>query len=521
MMKKLIVAVAILILICTVADAKFTPKGVIIHEFPAGNDYVVIYSKNLTKTEIIELFKSAGLPVKNVEVSKEDGYNVFTVYTSLGEKVGILKRRIDGKILAELSKLGDVYIYIDKGCIVNGDVRLVERGNVQNLYKVVGYGDVTYKVRDSTLIELLVVFIIIPISSFILSRYYAMRVFSSDLSREEKLYRIRRLAILIPIPIALILAFLMITLNIATIYDMVMSYFFGYNETLFAIGFLGIWILIYVISMIFTTMGYLPYYRMLKREEIKPGKTTKYSILAILMLVVPMIIWIVLILNLPKNITSNTEFVIGIFVIFMLVLMSLSPNLVTLFQKAESLKSPLRDEIIEFCKRNGVKISDVKVLRDLPEKFANAGVSGILHKYVFLTDHLINKFSKEEILAVIAHEIGHVKEKHNLISGIYVIAFFVIWIYVSKFVDLSKLSLYSFMALWFAVILAFILIHGRIMVYLEYRADRYAAETVGRELYIRALSKLAEINVMKRKTGKLFNLLTLHPSIEDRIKKLQ
>ncbi len=334
------------------------------------------------------------------------------------------------------------------------------------------------------------------------------------------MYRIRRLAIFIPIPIALILAFLMITLNATTVYDMIMGYFFRYNETLFAIGFLGIWIIVYVISMIFVTIGYLPYYRMLKKEEIKPGKTVKYSILIILMIIAPMLIWIILILNLPKSITSNTEFVIAIFVIFMFALMSLSPNLIALFQKAESLRTPLKDEIIEFCNRNGVKISDVKIVKDLPEKFANAGVSGILHKYVFLTDHLIDKFSKEEILAIVAHEIGHVKEKHNLISGIYVIAFFGIWIYASKFIDQSRLSPYSFMALWFAVILAFFLILGRIMVYLEHRADRYAAETVGRELYIRALSKLAEINVMKRKTGKLYNLLTLHPSIEGRIKKL-
>ena len=52
MMKKLIIAVAILILVCTVADAKFTPKGVIIHEFPTDNDYIEVYSKNLTKANI-------------------------------------------------------------------------------------------------------------------------------------------------------------------------------------------------------------------------------------------------------------------------------------------------------------------------------------------------------------------------------------------------------------------------------------------------------------------------------------
>ena len=123
-------------------------------------------------------------------------------------------------------------------------------------------------------------------------------------------------------------------------------------------------------------------------------------------------------------------------------------------------------------------------------------------------------------MAVIAHEIGHLKEKHNLISGIYSITFFVVWIYASKFVDLSGLNPYEFMALWFAIVLIFFLILGRIMVYLEFRADKYAVKVVGKDLYIRALSKLAEANVMKRKTGKLYNIFTLHPSIEERIRKL-
>jgi len=520
MIKKLIVAIAMLILIGTVASARFIPKGVIIHEFPTDNDFIEIYSKNLTETEVIKQFKSIGLPVKSIEVSERNGYTVFTIHTSIGDKIDIFKRRIDGRILAELSKLGEVYIYIDKGCTIRGDIQLVESGNFQDLYKVVGHSDITYEVRKDLLVKLLAVFIVIPISSFLLSRYYARKVFSSNLSREEKLYRIRRLATFIPILIALILAYLMILLNSTTIYDMITGYFFGYNKTLFAIGFLGIWVLIYTVSMLFVTIGYLPYYRMLKKEEIKPGKTAKYSALVILMLIVPMLIWIILMFNLPKTVTSNTEFVVIIFVIFMLALMSMSPNLISLFQRAESLRTPLRDEIIEFCKRSGVKISDVKVLKDLPEKFANAGVSGVLHKYVFLTETLIDNFSKEEIMAVIAHEIGHLKEKHNLISGIYIITFFVIWIYASKLIDLSNLSPYSFMALWFTVILAFFLILGRIMVYLEFRADRYAVKVVGRELYIKALSKLAEINVMKRKTGKLFNLFTLHPSIEERIRKL-
>ncbi len=37
----------------------------------------------------------------------------------------------------------------------------------------------------------------------------------------------------------------MILLNVMTVYDIVVSYFTEYSETVFVIGFLGIWMLIY------------------------------------------------------------------------------------------------------------------------------------------------------------------------------------------------------------------------------------------------------------------------------------
>ncbi len=521
-MRKHVTALILILVSALTVTAVFTPKvaaKVVIHEFPVDRDYVVVYSKNLTKNDVVDVFRSAGLPVKSVEVTRKDGYEVFTIHTSIGKKTGIFSRSLDGKILAKLSRLGEVYIYINRGCTVKGDVRLVKRGDIQNLYRVTGYGNLTYEVQGSVLAELLAVFLAVPASSFLFSRYYARKVFSSDLSREEKLYRIRRLAVFISIPIALVLVFSMILLNTITVYDMVVSYFTEYSATVFVIGFLGIWMLIYAVSVISATIGFLPYYRALKREKIESGKAAKHTVLVITMFVLPAIVWVIVMLNLPENL-SSPGFVVALLAVFVLAFMSLSPNLVTLFHRAESLKTPLRDEIIEFCEKNGVRISDVKVLRNLPERSVNAGVSGILHRYVFLTDHLIESFSREEILAVVAHEIGHVKEKHSLILGIYTIAFFAVWIYVSNLINPFSLSFYAYAAILLAVMSVFFLTFGRIAVYLEHRADRFAAKTVGRDLYARVLTKLAEINVMKRKTGKLFSIFTLHPSIEERIEKL-
>lgn len=518
--KSSLVTIMILFMLIHTASAKFTPKteSVVIHEYPTDSDFIKIYTAS--KSNVSALIKSIGLPVKNIEVREEDGYTVFTVDTSLGERIGVFERRISGETLKGLSSLGEVYIYINKGCVVKGDVELIESEEFQNLYRVVGYSDITYRLQSEPLHKLLIPLLVIPVVSFAFSRVYAKRVFLSDLSREEKVYKMRKLMIFLPIPLALFIAFLMIAANAIVIYAMIMGYFFSYNEMLFAIGFISIFLVSYALSLISVILGYLPYYKELKREEIKPKKAAKSVILIITMSTLPMLIWVALLINLPKSIASKTEFTVLLFVVFVFALMSISPNLVSLFHRAERFEGPLKDEIIEFCKKCGVNVSDVKIIKDLPERVANAGVSGILHKYVFLTDCLLEKFTKEELMAVIAHEIGHLKEKHNLISGLFTIAFFVIWMLVSGFIDFSSMGFYGFMVIWSAVLLAFSVLFGRIMVYLEFRADRYAAKVVGKDVYVKALSKLAEINVMKRKTGKLFNILTFHPSIEERINKV-
>ena len=126
-MRVTVATIILILIICSiVVSAKLTPKGVVIYEYPTDDDLVKVHTKNLTKTEVIDLLRSIGLHVKSVEVSKEEGYTIFTIHTSIGNKVSLFKRRIDGRILAELSKVDNVYIYIDKGCTVKGNVQLVE-----------------------------------------------------------------------------------------------------------------------------------------------------------------------------------------------------------------------------------------------------------------------------------------------------------------------------------------------------------------------------------------------------------
>src|SRR6266545_889483 len=56
---------------------------------------------------------------------------------------------------------------------------------------------------------------------------------------------------------------------------------------------------------------------------------------------------------------------------------------------------------------------------------------------------------------------------------------------------------------------------------LERRADDYAARTAGVDATRRALEKLAAINLVKHRTGRLWNLLQQHPGMAQRIERVR
>ncbi len=82
---------------------------------------------------------------------------------------------------------------------------------------------------------------------------------------------------------------------------------------------------------------------------------------------------------------------------------------------------PLNDEflrslIFSFLRNVKVKIRDIYILGDLGKRIYTAGVIGFPGglKYLFFSRHLLEILDTEEILGVVAHEVGHIKKKHAL-----------------------------------------------------------------------------------------------------------
>ncbi len=108
---------------------------------------------------------------------------------------------------------------------------------------------------------------------------------------------------------------------------------------------------------------------------------------------------------------------VSVFMLFMT--MFYTSLIVPLFNKLKPLEDgELKDEITSFYLNADFRLDNIFVIDGSKRSTkANAYFSGLgKKKKIVLFDTLIAKLSKEEIVAVLAHEIGHYKKKHTLIS---------------------------------------------------------------------------------------------------------
>lgn len=179
-----------------------------------------------------------------------------------------------------------------------------------------------------------------------------------------------------------------------------------------------------------------------------------------------------------------------------------------LFNKLTPLADgELKSAIEEFAKKVNFPLDNIFVMDGSKRSAkANAFFSGIgKKKKIVLYDTLINNHTKEELVAVLAHEVGHFKKKHIVWSYLISIAqvFFVLFV-LSKMVFNENLSIAlggSQQAIHLNLIAFGILfspisgITGLLMSMLsrknEFEADAYARETFDGHALSNALKKLS------------------------------
>lgn len=227
---------------------------------------------------------------------------------------------------------------------------------------------------------------------------------------------------------------------------------------------------------------------------------------------------------------------VAVFTIFMN--MFYTKLIVPLFNKQTPLsEGELRTQIENYASTVGFNLDKIFVIDGSKRSTkANAYFSGFgSQKQVTLYDTLINDLENDEIVAVLAHEVGHYKRKHiifNLVSSILMtgITLFIL----SLFINIPEISLAIGVTIpsFHAGLIAFGILYspisaitGFVMNYIsrkfEYQADNYAKMTFSEKPLINSLKKLTKNSLSNLTPHPAYVFVHYsHPTLLQRIKNL-
>lgn len=212
--------------------------------------------------------------------------------------------------------------------------------------------------------------------------------------------------------------------------------------------------------------------------------------------------------------------------------------IVPLFNKQTPLEEgELRDAIASFATTSGFKLDNIYVIDGSKRSTkANAYFSGIgPKKRIVLYDTLITQMTTDEIVAVLAHEIGHYTYKHVLKGFLLSLPFNLLLFFLLGFTlksELPALAIGGTEASFHLNALVFFTLYTPISMVPdllgnifsrrhEYQADAFAVQYGYGAALISALKKLSSSslsNLMPHPLYVFFNYS--HPTLYQRIKKI-
>ena len=248
-------------------------------------------------------------------------------------------------------------------------------------------------------------------------------------------------------------------------------------------------------------------------------------------------ILLILIMLYPSNFWIYFWIVISLFTVF--INMFYTSLIVPLFNKLIPLESgELRNKISNYAKKVNFPLTNIFVINGSKRSSkANAYFSGLGRaKKIVLFDTLIKNHTDDELVSVLAHEVGHYKKNHvylNLIISI-IISGIMLFI-LSKFLFNSQVSyaLGGSISFRHFEIFAFSIIYTPISTFLgilmniksrknEFEADNYACKTFNKESLITALKKLSKDNLTNLTPHPFYVFINYsHPPLHTRIEAMR
>ena len=223
----------------------------------------------------------------------------------------------------------------------------------------------------------------------------------------------------------------------------------------------------------------------------------------------------------------------------LLLSMFYSSVILPLFNKLIPLPDgELRTALVNYCNQVKFPVSNLFVMDGSKRSAkANAFFSGLgPKKKIVLFDTLIEKHNVDELVAVMAHEVGHYKRKHTYkMTIISILQTGLMLFLLGQFINTPALSyaLGSSVAVLALGMIGFFMLYSPVSILLsmvtnslsrkhEYEADNYAKETFGALPLMEALKKLSKDNLTNLTPHPAFVFLYYsHPTLLQRINSLE
>ena len=258
------------------------------------------------------------------------------------------------------------------------------------------------------------------------------------------------------------------------------------------------------------------------------------SIVIGVLLITPLLVFIMLY---PSDFWIYFWVVISLFLIF--INMFYTSLIVPLFNKLEVLEDgDLKEKLNSYANKVGFALSNIFVIDGSKRSTkANAYFSGFgKNKKVVLYDTLIKNHTNDELVAVLAHEIGHYKLRHIISNMIFSILSTGLMLYImSKFLYNSEISyaLGGNISFRHFEIFAFLILYTPVDRFIsilmniksrknEYEADNFAVKTYRKLPMISALKKLSRDNLSNLTPHPVYEFLNYsHPSLSKRLDAIE
>ncbi len=394
-----------------------------IADFPGNkqDQVIFVFQRDATISEInatlSTVAKIENLTFRNIEIKNKTETNKIEVFadTSLhNEDVGLFGQRLYFKPVDNVT----IKLEFWKSLIVE-NASLINETATRKVYVAKTF-PITYYLPKRNVFLLILISTLMPFLCYVFGKIYSSRILKLKISNVKKLHKLRIFSVLsgFTIPVSFVLIGIY-----AGIFDVIgwFSYLLGFGAEISVILIALLYTLVMFLSFFALSLSLIDVESKIRKFRISERELGSLTIRQLLLILLPIFIWQMIVVKLPSGILENTFMMFGILGVFIAFIAIFSSYFLLLLGKTEKLDNEvIRREILSLCKKMGVRIRDVRIIKIFGPKIANACVSGALpnFRYVFLTDYLIETFTIDEIKAVIAHELAHAKKHHLAIQSL-------------------------------------------------------------------------------------------------------